>query len=133
MVASDGQKLYFDSKDGKYGYNTDPNRGADTFVPFKDFDNLQFESASKSLVVGNYIVSNAIFYNAKELGTPPYLTCSFSEENGGTCKLLAESAIAYDSRMLLYSRLYFITVNKGTATISDAVNGRYISNIMSIQ
>ena len=35
MVASDGQKLYFDSKDGKYGYNTDPNRGADTFVPFK--------------------------------------------------------------------------------------------------
>lgn len=35
LVASDGQKLYFDSKDGKYGYNTDPNRGADTFVPFK--------------------------------------------------------------------------------------------------
>ena len=35
LVASDGQKLFFDSKDGKYGYNTDPNRGADTFVPFK--------------------------------------------------------------------------------------------------
>lgn len=35
LVASDGQKLYFDSKDGKYGYNTDPNRGADTFFPFK--------------------------------------------------------------------------------------------------
>ena len=35
LVATDGQKLYFDSKDGKYGYNTDPSRGADTFVPFK--------------------------------------------------------------------------------------------------
>ena len=35
LVASDGQKLFFDSNDGKYGYNTDPNRGADTFVPFK--------------------------------------------------------------------------------------------------
>lgn len=34
LIASDGQKLYFDSKDGKYGYNTDPNRGADTFFPF---------------------------------------------------------------------------------------------------
>ena len=36
LVATDGQKLYFDSKDGKYGYNTDPNRGADTFVPFRN-------------------------------------------------------------------------------------------------
>ena len=35
LVATDGQKLYFDSKDGKYGYNTSPSRGADTFVPFK--------------------------------------------------------------------------------------------------
>ena len=132
-MSANSKHFYFDYKDGKYGYNTNPNRGADTFVPFKDFGNLQFESASKSLVVGNYIVSNAIFYNTKELGTPPYLTCSFSEENGGTCKLLASTEVAHDSRMLLYSRLYFITVNKGTATISDAVNGRYISNIMSIQ
>lgn len=34
LVASDGRRLYFDSQDGKYGYNTDPSRGADTFVPF---------------------------------------------------------------------------------------------------
>ena len=31
-------KLYFDYKDGKYGYNTDPKRGADTFNPFKSGD-----------------------------------------------------------------------------------------------
>ena len=34
MVANSNH-FYFDYKDGKYGYNTDPNRGADTFNPFK--------------------------------------------------------------------------------------------------
>ena len=34
MVANSNH-FYFDYKDGKYGYNTNPNRGADTFVPFK--------------------------------------------------------------------------------------------------
>lgn len=33
LVAND-TKFVFDYKNGKYGYNTDPNRGADTFVPF---------------------------------------------------------------------------------------------------
>lgn len=32
--------FYFDSHDGKYGYNTSPTRGADTFVPFKDYQIL---------------------------------------------------------------------------------------------
>ena len=34
-LTANNTKLYFDFKDGKYGYNTDPNRGADTFNPFK--------------------------------------------------------------------------------------------------
>lgn len=34
-LTANNTKLYFDYKDGKYGYNTDPNRGADTFNPFK--------------------------------------------------------------------------------------------------
>lgn len=29
-----GQHFYFDYKDGKYGFNTDANRGSDTFVAF---------------------------------------------------------------------------------------------------
>lgn len=37
-VGSD--KFYFDSHDGKYGYNTSPTRGADTFVPFKSGVNI---------------------------------------------------------------------------------------------
>lgn len=33
-VPEDGVKYYADKKDGKYGVNTDPSRGADTFIPF---------------------------------------------------------------------------------------------------
>ena len=34
-LIANSKHFYFDYKDGKYGYNTNPNRGADTFVPFK--------------------------------------------------------------------------------------------------
>lgn len=34
----DGQQYYLDKQDEKWGINTDPERGADTFVPFKNTD-----------------------------------------------------------------------------------------------
>ena len=33
-LTANGQRIYLDYKDGKYGYNTEPLRGADTFHPF---------------------------------------------------------------------------------------------------
>lgn len=33
-MCANSNHFYFDYKNGKYGYNTDPNRGADTFTPF---------------------------------------------------------------------------------------------------
>ena len=71
MVASNGQKLYFDSKDGKYGYNTDPSRGADTFFPFSSgVDGITYYAraamsdngttggtVSIVLPVGNYLIA----------------------------------------------------------------------------
>lgn len=33
-LTANGHRLYMDYKDGKYGYNTSPTRGADTFTPF---------------------------------------------------------------------------------------------------
>lgn len=33
-LTANSNQFYFDYQDGKYGYNTDPNRGADTFNPF---------------------------------------------------------------------------------------------------
>ena len=35
MKFTNGDGFYPDYKDGQYGFNTDPERGADTFVPFK--------------------------------------------------------------------------------------------------
>lgn len=34
-LTANSKQFYFDYKNGKYGFNTDPNRGADTFSPFK--------------------------------------------------------------------------------------------------
>ena len=39
-MSANSNHFYFDYKDGKYGYNTDPNRGADSFVPFKSASNI---------------------------------------------------------------------------------------------
>ena len=33
-LTANGAQLYMDYHDGKYGVNTDPKRGADTFIPF---------------------------------------------------------------------------------------------------
>lgn len=38
----DGVKFYPDIKDGERGYNTDPARGADTFIPFLKGDFYKF-------------------------------------------------------------------------------------------
>lgn len=34
-MTANGSQLCMDYHDGKYGVNTDPERGADTFIPFK--------------------------------------------------------------------------------------------------
>lgn len=34
QLSVNNNEFYFDYQNGKYGYNTDPNRGADTFNPF---------------------------------------------------------------------------------------------------
>lgn len=71
LVASDGQILYFDSKDGKYGYNTSPSRGADTFFPFSSggISEFTFNSTSSfSAEIGakyDIICATAYYQNAK--------------------------------------------------------------------
>ena len=34
LTAPDGTEFYFDVQNGEVGFNTDPNRGSSTFVPF---------------------------------------------------------------------------------------------------
>lgn len=55
-------KFYFDYQNGKYGFNTDPNRGADTFVPFSEnisiVAQIQLYDGEKLLVL--YVYSNGV-------------------------------------------------------------------------
>ena len=52
LTFPDGTGFYPDEQDGQNGYNTSPNRGADTFFPFSkgvEFTHFIAESQAKSL------------------------------------------------------------------------------------
>lgn len=73
-LTANNKQFYFDYKNGKYGFNTDPNRGADTFVPFSNFSSMSIDmlwgianaTASNATVTLNYGNINA--YKALILG-----------------------------------------------------------------
>ena len=45
LMFPDGTKFYPDIKDGERGFNTDPARGADTFIPFSSAESIHILSA----------------------------------------------------------------------------------------
>ena len=45
-LSANSNHFYFDYKNGKYGFNTDPNRGADTFNPFKSDASLTVKGST---------------------------------------------------------------------------------------
>lgn len=68
-MAANNNQFYFDYKDGKYGCNTDPNRGADTFIPFlsevewltEQFINTSSSSATAISYSGNAPKSGKLY------------------------------------------------------------------------
>lgn len=50
--AGSGTTFYFDYKNSKYGYNTSPSRGADTFVPFKTTPVYEEKTYTKTQSLG---------------------------------------------------------------------------------
>lgn len=82
-----GTKFYFDYQDGQYGYNTDPERGADTFSPFNLISDIEQVSIGNNtiltlskdytvLVVMHYsVVGNKILYN--EVTQQPLITYNY--------------------------------------------------------
>ena len=90
MVASNGQKLYFDSKNGKYGYNIDPNRGADTFVPFSNSQVMTispFTSLSKTIEL-DIEPSYVVIFTTTGTGYPTiYSNGKIQTTNNTVCKI----------------------------------------------
>lgn len=54
-LTANGQRIYMDYQDGKYGYNTSATRGADTFSPFSqktfDYFKVKFPKFDKTLFI----------------------------------------------------------------------------------
>lgn len=43
-LTANGSQLCMDYHDGKYGVNTDPERGADTFIPFRSISSIKVQT-----------------------------------------------------------------------------------------
>lgn len=43
-LTANGSRLCMDYHDGKYGVNTDPERGADTFIPFRSISSIKVKT-----------------------------------------------------------------------------------------
>ena len=53
-MTANGSQLCMDYHDGKYGVNTDPERGADTFIPFKSNAGLSIVKEQNGWITNAY-------------------------------------------------------------------------------
>lgn len=85
----DNKGFYPDCKDGKYGYNTDPNRGADTFHPFKRGLDLPYDLLQNQIGGISPIMTIEVDVSKIVCGTNPIdftniskIDASFGHANG---------------------------------------------------
>lgn len=87
-LTANGSQLCMDYHDGKYGVNTDPERGADTFIPFHSISSIKVQTkliqTSKSwydwtvnLVIDDVVVASY----THSIGTHAVYTC-YSPDGG---------------------------------------------------
>lgn len=63
LTVRDGISFHFDYQDGKYGFNTDPNRGADTFVPFISDDPEKYREALYEALQNSGLVTEGMTFD----------------------------------------------------------------------
>lgn len=87
-LIANSNHFYFDYKDGKYGYNTDSSRGADTFVPFSNgnyyyraFKGSDSEANRKDTLKVNTGVFFA-YYTGAEISNNSANACTFCVKDG---------------------------------------------------
>ena len=68
-----GERIYLDYQDGKYGFNTDPNRGADTFTPFKSSSGGSAGIQSPLVIPINFVGVGYFYTNSYNLDVRNYL------------------------------------------------------------
>ena len=78
MIANSNH-FYFDYKNGKYGYNTNPNRGADTFVPFSNAEQQTGSLTPNSGTIYSVECKNAIVVCVSPGNTNLYGVCVIND------------------------------------------------------
>lgn len=93
-LVANSNHFYFDYKNGKYGYNTNPNRGADTFHPFSNSQVItisKFTGSSKTIeldIEPSYVVIFATKTPGYESGFPSiYNNGDIFVVNPDVCKI----------------------------------------------
>lgn len=70
-LVANNTNFIFDYKDGQYGYNTSPERGADTFFPFKKTVayalSTELSAGTYNINVAEFLEENHIFINYENL------------------------------------------------------------------
>ena len=98
----DGSEFYLDSKDGERGYNTDPARGADTFIPFSKHEFYKFSyrlSGSKSQYESantNFTITETKKYKALILVPPNGYNTNTLTISKNNLQLYTRSSGAYE-------------------------------------
>ena len=91
-LVANSKHFYFDYKDGKYGYNTNPNRGADTFIPFSNSQVMTispFTSLSKTIEL-DFNPSYVVIFTTTGTGYPSiYNNGNMLTTNDTVCKIVS--------------------------------------------
>ena len=136
MLTANDKEFYFDYQNGEYGFNTDPDRGAATFIPFKsggavligtysanttiDVSAYGATSADQFLAVCDTTKQNHIStatassggFNATADYYPPSMTMSNSNltVNVGTlrCRMADYAGMRGDATVQLSTKVYYV-------------------------
>lgn len=115
LTFPDGTGFYPDEQDGQKGYNTSPNRGADTFFPFNNLSNL--------VNVYSHSGSNYV-YTAEKSGYAIYTAFNGSEPTIENISGKAKK-IKYDNKSTSHGteQLYIAYLFAGDKITAKAATG----------
>ena len=96
-LVANSKHFYFDYKNGKYGYNTNPNRGADTFFPFKSGVNFGLISKQYKTGLSTHTIDVTgilKLYYSSGIGANSYIKLNV---NGNTINLSSDNQYVFNS------------------------------------
>lgn len=98
-------RIYLDYQDGKYGVNTDPDRGADTFSPFKS---------------GTDVLENAIFIDS-EYDAPSNVFSTMTQTGVYNGKVMEENPLWFEMT-IVDGRIFSTEFEKINVEIEEGQN-----------